>query len=143
MEGLITLIVVILAIIITVRGGGNSSSKEETKPTQKKNRELEFLVNKWNDIQVLFDSEQENDWRIAIIETDILIYKMMLLADVYGDTHIEKINNLPSKFKDRNTLYYLHQIRNQVAHKGYDFHLDKEKSNQIRDAFHNFLLSIG
>jgi len=141
MEGLIILVVVIGAIVIVVSGDkGHSNSSEEVQITSKRSREIEYFEKKWQDIVDLFDSNNENDWRMAIIEADILISNIMTFNGVPGNNHMEKISCLSSKKINKETLYSLHKIRNRVAHQGVGFPLDRNKVDQIKESFENAIL---
>lgn len=141
MEGFIILAVVIVAIVLVVSGDrGFSNSSREVEKATKRNREMEYFEKKWQDIVDLFESDNENDWRMAIIEADILINNIMTFSGVSGNNHIEKINSLSSKKLNKETLYSLHRIRNRVAHQGIGFPLDRDKVDKIKESFENAIL---
>lgn len=141
MDGLIILAVVVFVIVLVISGGGRDSSYlEEIPKKSKRSRELEYFEKKYGDTIDLFDSDNENDWRMAIIEADILIINIMRFSGVYGNNHGEKISNLSSNKINKKALYSLHRIRNRVAHQGVGYHLDRDQVNQIKKTFENAML---
>lgn len=128
-----------LITVFIVKRFSNTDINETPKAV---NREIQYLEDKWKDINKLLFSENNNDWRMAIIESDILIYNLMTFHGIQGDNHVEKINNLPSSFNKKQQLYNLHRTRNQIAHKGMAYNLDKEKVEAFKNRFEGVLDSF-
>lgn len=128
-----------LITVYLVKRYGNTDSDQSA---QSVNREVQYLEDKWDDICQLVNSENQNEWRIAIIETDILINTLMNLKGVQGETHVERINNLPTSFNKRKKLYNLRQMRNMVVHKGLAYKLNKEQITTFKIEFESMLESF-
>ncbi len=93
----------------------------------------EYVKNtRWERVVGLVDSLNENDWRLAIIEADImladLLEKMMLPGDTIGDKLklIEK-----SDFNTLDAAWEAHKMRNAIAHQGTNFLLTQREARRI------------
>jgi len=82
----------------------------------------------WEHILSLSKSESEADWRLAIIEADIMLSDMMTRMQYKGETLGEKLKVVEkSDFNTIDNAWEAHKIRNQIAHSGSDFLLSKRE----------------
>jgi|AntRauTorckE6833_2_1112554.scaffolds.fasta_scaffold50650_1 hypothetical protein len=81
---------------------------------------------RWEHVQSLIQSESEQDWRIAIMEADIMLSDMLTRMQYEGDTLGEKLKSVEkSDFTTINDAWEAHKIRNEIAHKGNEYILSK------------------
>lgn len=79
---------------------------------------------RWRHIEELRDSEQQNDWRTAIMEADIMLEDMLTKQGYDGVGVGEKLKAVePSDFNTLDDAWEAHKIRNQIAHQGTAFEL--------------------
>lgn len=77
---------------------------------------------RWAEVQAHLRSETPNDWKLAIIEADIMLGEVLNEAGHGGLTIAEQLksasNNAFSTIQD---AWDAHRIRNKIAHEGSDF----------------------
>ena len=77
---------------------------------------------RWNHIKALIESPNENDWRTAILEADIILDELLTRLGYVGDSIGEKLRQVnPAHFQTLNNAWEAHKVRNQIAHEGSAF----------------------
>jgi hypothetical protein len=77
---------------------------------------------RWQSVQTHLSSENPNDWKLAIIEADVLLERMLDKAGYSGATIGEKLKGASSRaFATLDDAWDAHRVRNQIAHGGSDF----------------------
>ncbi|NCN52361.1 hypothetical protein GW943_00945 [Candidatus Parcubacteria bacterium] len=77
---------------------------------------------RWQEVMTHVASQNPNDWRLAIIEADILLEDTLEGAGFPGATIGEKLKSAnPTSFTTLQDAWDAHKIRNQIAHSGSDF----------------------
>lgn len=106
--------------------------------------EAKPLVNKkWQHVQGLMESQNNNDWRQAIIEADIMLDEMLTKIGYAGESIGERLKNVEeSDFTTLNSAWEAHKVRNRIAHKGSDFAISHSEAKRIiglyEDVFREF-----
>lgn len=81
---------------------------------------------RWQDVLLHINSENPNDWRLAIIEADIILEEILEQHGFVGKTIGEKLKSANSQnFRSLEDAWEAHKIRNEIAHRGGDFLLTK------------------
>jgi len=98
---------------------------------------------KWERIESHIESLNENDWRLAILEADIILSDLLDKLSLPGDTIGERLKAVEkSDFTTINSAWEAHKIRNQVAHEGSEFKLSQREAKRViqlyRDVFEEF-----
>ncbi|MEX0931639.1 MAG: SH3 domain-containing protein [Candidatus Paceibacterota bacterium] len=71
----------------------------------------------WSKIEELMNSDNENDWRIAIMNADIILDDMLTKMGYHGQTVGEKLKRVESSdFTTLNQAWEAHTVRNMLAH---------------------------
>lgn len=87
---------------------------------------------RWRDVQAHSASENQNDWKLAIIEADILLGELLEKLGYAGNTIGEKLKGVsPNSFQSVNQAWRAHNVRNRVAHEGADFELSKKEAQEV------------
>ena len=77
---------------------------------------------RWQSVQTHLSSENPNDCKLAIIEADVLLERMLDKAGYSGATIGEKLKGASSRaFATLDDAWDAHRVRNQIAHGGSDF----------------------
>lgn len=80
---------------------------------------------RWNHVVSLIEGSQENDWRQAIIEADIMLEEVLVEQGLPGDTIGDRLKAAdPAHFKTLDNAWAAHKVRNEIAHQGSAFKLD-------------------
>ena len=91
---------------------------------------------KWKNIEELTRSENPNDWRLAILEADILLDELVSLMGYKGETFGEKLKTVEqSDFTTLEQAWEAHKIRNQIAHTGSDYILTLREARRVIDLY--------
>ena len=91
---------------------------------------------KWEHIKELISSENPNDWRLAILEADILLDELIDLMGYKGKTMGEKLKSIEqSDFTTLEQAWEAHKVRNQIAHTGSDFILTLRETRRVIDLY--------
>lgn len=90
-------------------------------------------VERWKKIMGQSDSTNPSDWRMAIIEADIMLEELLREKGFPGDTLGEMLKGAkPGDFISIDAAWEAHKIRNKIAHGGNDFQLtDRETRRAI------------
>ena len=97
----------------------------------------------WADIEKRLDSDNPSEWRVAIIEADILLGEVLNGAGYVGTSIGEQLKNAnPNNFGTVEIAWQAHRVRNEIAHAGSDFvlthKLARETITQYRQVFSEF-----
>lgn len=77
---------------------------------------------RWQSVQNHINAENPNDWKLAIIEADVLLERMLENAGYAGNTIGEKLKSASVRsFATLDDAWQAHRVRNQIAHGGADF----------------------
>jgi hypothetical protein len=83
--------------------------------------------NRWQSVQTHLASSNPNDWKLAIIEADVLLERMLEKAGFVGKTIGDKLKGATSRtFATIDDAWNAHRVRNQIAHGGADFVLTQK-----------------
>lgn len=99
--------------------------------------------NRFEDIQNHITTDNPNDWKLAIIEADVMLEETLESAGYAGATIGDKLKSAsPTNFQTLDQAWTAHKVRNQIAHGGPDFVLTKklaqETITQYRQVFQEF-----
>lgn len=86
---------------------------------------------RWQDVLTHSDSDRPNDWKLAIIEADIILDELLNTLGYAGTTIGDKLKSVsPTSFNTINQAWRAHSVRNRIAHEGADFNLSKKEAQQ-------------
>ncbi len=75
-----------------------------------------------DDIQQHALSENPNDWKLAIIEADIILDQTLKDRGYAGNSLGERLRSItPSQLTSIDDVWDAHRVRNKIAHEGADF----------------------
>jgi hypothetical protein len=114
-----------------IRLGQMSEIEEEALAEQEKMwKELHggsIENNRWQSVQNHLSSNNPNDWKLAIIEADVLLERMLEKAGYAGNTVGERLKSASARsFATLDDAWTAHRVRNQIAHGGADFVLTQK-----------------
>ncbi len=77
-------------------------------------------------------SERESDWRLAVLEADVLLDEMVTQMGYRGDSLGEKLKAVEaSDFTTLAKAWEAHAIRNKIAHEGAAFALPEREAKRV------------
>jgi len=86
---------------------------------------------RWSEIQQHVASGKPNDWKLAIIEADIILGEVLHEAGYAGHSIGEQLKSASaSNFATLQDAWDAHKIRNRIAHEGADFVLTQPSAKE-------------
>jgi len=100
------------------------------------------LRKKWDAIKAKLKSDNESDWKVAIIEADNLIDDLLKRLGYKGENMGERLEKIvPGQIENLEGLKAAHDFRNQIIHEE-GLKLTQEKAKEILDIYEEFLNSF-
>lgn len=114
-----------------------TSEKESRKKGSIKNE-------RWKKVLDYLFSHNENDWKLAVIESDTMLFDLLTQLKFKGDTLGDKL-----KGADRDSFHYLtaaweaHSVRNKIAHEGSSFYLPLKEAKRVVALYEQIFSEFG
>lgn len=91
------------------------------------------MVNeKWNDVLVHINSANPSDWKLAILECDIMLSDILEKMGYMQVSIGDKLKSIePSDFTNIEAAWEAHKIRNQIAHEGSEFLISEREAKRV------------
>lgn len=97
-----------------------------------------------DDIQQHAASENPNDWKLAIIEADIILDGLLKERGYAGDTLGERLRSIaPHQLSSLQDAWEAHKVRNMIAHEGPDFILTKRMVEETIGRYRRVFAEFG
>jgi hypothetical protein len=89
-------------------------------------------------------SEEPADWKLAIIEADILLDGLLKERGYAGNSLGERLRSItPAQLSSIDDAWEAHKVRNQIAHEGADFILTKRLADQTISRYQRVFNEFG
>ncbi len=99
---------------------------------------------KW--LKVLSHAHSENpaEWRLAIIEADIMLDQLLTDLEYQGEGVGEKLKAVdPTDMLTLESAWEAHKVRNRIAHSGQDFELSERETRRVIGLFEEVFREFG
>jgi hypothetical protein len=107
-------------------GGSMAGSQGQTNSAP-----LQITNPKWIAIEKLMQSHNVSEWKVAILEADILLYDMLTQMGYEGDSIGEILKSVDkANFVTLDDAWKAHRIRNIIAHEGANYELSREEAER-------------
>ena len=91
---------------------------------------------KWEKVLEYSNSTSSSDWRLAIIEADVILEELLRDLGYYGDSIGEMLKAVDkSDFNTLDEAWEAHKVRNQIAHAGGGFQLNERETKRVVTLF--------
>ena len=91
---------------------------------------------RWNKLVDLASSENESDWRLAILEADTMLDDMVDVMGYKGEGLGEKLKQIErSDFNTLDKAWEAHKVRNAILHAVTDYMLTKREVRRVIDLY--------
>ena len=91
---------------------------------------------RWERVQELANTQNESDWRLAILESDIMLDDLLKDQGYRGEGVGQKfLDANPLQFTTLDLARQAHKVRNDIAHAGVGFHLSQREANATIDLY--------
>lgn len=99
---------------------------------------------RWQLVEDLVQSNSDADWRVAIIEADVLLEEALSLSGFNGGTIGEMLTNAgPGSFSTYKIAWDAHKVRNDIAHAGSNYIFGKEDAVKVVNMYRSVLEEFG
>ncbi|MEI6528558.1 MAG: hypothetical protein WCO10_02705 [bacterium] len=91
-----------------------------------------IINERWQNVLLHLKSENPNDWKLAILEADVMLGDMMEKQGYMQDSIGEKLKAVEqSDFTSIEAAWEAHKIRNAIAHQGAEFMINKREVERV------------
>lgn len=142
----------ILMLVLYVYASSEKKQLQQLKADALKKRELiydEYFRNgpKNNRLQGIEDyivSDNPRDWKLAIIEADVVLDEALKKFGYQGVSLGERLRDIaPTKLLSLNDAWQAHKVRNQIAHGDADFILTKRLAEETIKQYKRVFAELG
>ncbi|MFM2423758.1 MAG: hypothetical protein RLZZ70_145 [Candidatus Parcubacteria bacterium] len=101
-------------------------------------------ANRFADMQTHVTSENPNDWKLAIIEADIILDEALKRQGYAGTSLGERLRSVsPQALSTLDDAWEAHKIRNEIAHSGVDFILTHKLARETITRYERVFAEMG
>lgn len=112
-------------------------SASEKKVVEQKN-------DRWEKILKYANSDSVSDWRMAIIEADVMLEELLRATGYHGESIGEMLKSVEKgDFTTLDEAWEAHKVRNAVAHSGGDFQLNERETKRTIALFEKVFREFG
>jgi hypothetical protein len=87
---------------------------------------------KWMKVLEHVNSPNPADWKLAILEADIILDHLLDKMGYHGATMGDKLKSIePSDFTSLQEAWEAHKVRNAIAHEGSDYVVTKPEAERV------------
>lgn len=91
---------------------------------------------RWNRVVLEANSDNEQQWRLAILEADIMLNELLDTLGYRGETLADKMRSVDrADFNTIDLAWEAHRARNRIAHEGSDMQLDAREARRIVELY--------
>jgi len=136
----IAIIVFSLVRLVEIQIYDKEEVEHEIHNALLKEKEREREANpRWHYIQTLIESPNDSDWRVAIIEADLMMEEILREKGITGTTVSELLEGAKdSGYQSIQDAWDAHLVRNEIAHEGSDFPLSQVEGRRVIKLVQNF-----
>ena len=92
----------------------------------------EIVNEKWQKVLVHINSENPSDWKLAILECDIMLSDILEKMGYMQPSIGDKLKSIePSDFTNIEAAWEAHKIRNEIAHEGSEFLINEREAKRV------------
>jgi len=101
-------------------------------PSSNTNTAGERARQRWQQIEDHMLAGTTSDWRLAIIEADIMLDELVTSLGYKGDTLGDKLKQIrPESLNSIEHAWEAHKVRNKIAHQGAELVLDEREVKRV------------
>lgn len=91
-----------------------------------------FKNERWKKVLDYLFSINENDWKLAIIEADSMLFDLLTQLGFKGEGLGDKLKEAnQANFNSLNSAWEVHNIRNKIAHEGSSFEISLHEAKRV------------
>ena len=114
---IVTLSAFIVIVLQKIKGLREEDIAEEEQALEVTKEVEPVEVEEWEKIKQYLESRNESDWKLAILEADKMLDKLVQKMGYPGNNLGERLKAVePSDFRTLNSAWEAHKVRNAIAH---------------------------
>lgn len=133
------LLVLVLIFVLKKTSSVVAESKYKIEQAEQEysNRRNKGVVNqKWDRVIYHLDSQNPNDWKVAIMEADIILDELLESMGHSGETISAKLKQIEkSDFNTLDQAWEAHKVRNKIAHESGEYVLSEREARRVIDMY--------
>lgn len=130
--GMVILIIIYVNKENNIREKLLNKVKVEKEAEDSDNHNEVFENPKWKLVEEHINSDDQNKWKLAILEADIILSELLDKLSLPGESIGEKLKAVESSdFDTIEQAWEAHKIRNAIAHQGSDFILNQREAKRV------------
>jgi hypothetical protein len=99
---------------------------------------------RWQRILEQAGSDNEHDWRLAILEADIMLNELLDMRGYKGETMAEKMKQADrADFNSIDAAWEAHKIRNDIVHRSASHSLSQRETRRVIALYERVLRGFG
>lgn len=99
---------------------------------------------KWEKVINYMNSTSPSDWRLAIMEADVMLEELLRTLGFHGDSVGEMLKSADkNEFSTLDDAWEAHKIRNAIAHAGTGFDLNERETKRVVALFEKVFKEFG
>ena len=103
-----------------------------------------FKNERWKKVLNYLFSVNENDWKLAVIEADSMLFDLLTQLGFKGENMGDKLKEAnQSNFRSLNLAWEVHNIRNKIAHEGSSFELSLHEAKRVIALYEQIFQEFG
>ncbi len=103
-----------------------------------------FKNERWKKVLDYLFSINENDWKLAIIEADSMLFDLLTQLGLKGENMGDKLKEANEKsFRSLSSAWEVHNIRNKIAHEGSSFSLSLHEAKRVIALYEQIFQEFG
>jgi hypothetical protein len=96
----------------------------------------EIKNEKWEKVIKYANSNNPSDWRLAIIEADVILDELLKTLGYVGESIGDMLKSVDkSDFLSLDDAWEAHKVRNSIAHTGQNFELNERETKRVVGLF--------
>lgn len=103
-----------------------------------------FKNERWKKVLDYLFSINENDWKLAVIEADSMLFDLLTQLGFKGENIGDKLKEAnQANFQSLNSAWEVHNIRNKIAHEGSSFQLSLHEAKRVIALYEQIFQEFG
>ncbi|MBI1974660.1 MAG: hypothetical protein HYS51_02355 [Candidatus Zambryskibacteria bacterium] len=99
---------------------------------------------KWEKVMSYLNSTNHSDWRLAIMEADVMLEELLRTLGLPGDSVGEMLKAADrNEFSALDEAWEAHKVRNAIAHGGTGFDLNERETKRVIALFEKIFKEFG
>jgi len=122
----------------------NKLEKEYYKPIDIEESEAKARIVEWEVIMDHLNADNPAEWRIAVLEADNILDRLLAEEGFQGENLGERLKGLTTKnLVTLNEAWEAHKVRNNIAHDGSTFTLENRHAKQVIGMYEKVFRELG